>query len=259
MNSPLDLLPFAMAAAERASTFLKAAARPSPDQWSTKGQSDFVTDIDREAERLIREELGRGPAMEIMGEECSPDATPSGWHWIVDPLDGTTNYLHGSTRYAVSIAAVQNGVPEAGVVHRPADQTVFHAIRGGGAWCGSERLSVSAIADPALALLGTGFPFKHLSRLPTYLSQFDRILRATSGIRRGGSAALDLVDVAAGRFDGFWECYLAPWDVAAGILLVTEAGGRVTDASGTPHTLQPGSTVAANPFIHPWLLNTLRE
>jgi myo-inositol-1(or 4)-monophosphatase len=188
-----------------------------------------------------------------MGEELSPEDVQADLVWVVDPLDGTTNYLHGYPQYAVSIAAVASGSLAAGVVADIDRNTTYHAEAGGGSWCGERRLAVSTIVDPALSLIGTGFPFRTPEQIPRYLRQFTAVMGATSGIRRAGAASLDLVDVALGRLDGFWELYLAPWDVAAGTLLIREAGGVVTDLAGSSNVVQDGSLVAGNPAMHGWL------
>ena len=198
--------------------------------------------------------LAAEPAGRIMGEELSPDAPADGLVWVVDPLDGTTNFLHDYPAYAVSIAAAVDGELQAAAVLDVTRGRLLHASRGGGAWDGERRISVSSIADPSLSLIGTGFPFKHLERLDEYQAQFASVLRATSGIRRAGAAALDLADVAAGRFEGFWELVLAPWDIAAGMLLVREAGGVVTDLEGNDPGLRHTGVVAGNPAVHEWLL-----
>lgn len=256
MNSHLDLLNIARRAADHAARWLRAAPAPrDPSRWSVKGPSDFVTEMDQEAERMIRESLLAAlPESTVMGEELSPGARPSGLVWVVDPIDGTTNFLHGYPAYSVSIAAAVDGDLVAGVVRHVVTGDEFHAARGHGAFLGDCRLSVSSITNPAHALIGTGFPFKHLDQLDHYLDQLRRILPATSGVRRAGSAALDLADVAAGRFDGFWELMLAPWDIAAGIVLVREAGGVVTDLAGRQAGVAPTPIVAGNPAIHGWLL-----
>jgi len=178
--------------------------------------------------------------------------------WVVDPLDGTTNFLHGYPSYAVSIAAAMNGVLEAAVVHHVPRNETYHATRDGGAWMGNRRLQVSRINDPEYALIATGFPFRDLSGLDEYQKQFARVAAGTSGIRRPGAAALDLADVAAGRFDGFWEQHLSAWDLAAGCLLIREAGGVVTDFGGRDIGIEHSGVVAGNPGMHQWLLATLR-
>jgi myo-inositol-1(or 4)-monophosphatase len=222
--------------------------------------SDFVTQVDRDAEQLIAEELlGEFPESVVIGEELSPGSQDrnQGLKWIVDPLDGTTNFLHRYPAYAVSIAAQEEGKLVAAVVVDVHQDLTYSATAGGGAWLGDARLAVSQTRVPANALIGTGFPFKTLDLLPQYLRQFTTVLNSTSGIRRAGSAALDLVDVAQGRFDGFWELSLAPWDVAAGTLLVREAGGMVTDTEGCEDVVRQGPIVAGNHAIHSWLLDLL--
>ena len=255
----MDLLHIAETAARRAAGYLRTVERPrDPAAWTAKGRNDFVTEVDRTAEAMIREVLlASEPGSRVVGEELAPDLVHDGLVWIVDPLDGTTNFLHGYPACAVSIGAAVDGVLEAGVVLRLDPDRCFTARRGGGAWLDGERLTVSTISDPGHALIGTGFPFKHPDELPRYLEQFGRVMLATSGIRRAGSAALDLADIAAGRFDGFWELQLAPWDVAAGLLLVAEAGGVVTDLAGSPRGLGHGPVVAGNAAIHGWLLDVL--
>lgn len=257
--SALDLLHLARTAAERAAGYLRGVPRPAdPSRWTLKGRRDFVTDVDRTAERLIADTLLAGePESRIVGEELSPEVVTDGLIWIVDPLDGTTNFLHGFPSYAVSIAAALDGVLEAGVVlHVPRNET-YSASRGGGSWQGERRLAVSTIHDPAFALVGTGFPFGDVSRLEEYQRQFARVAAATSGIRRPGAAAIDLADVAAGRFDGFWEQRLSAWDIAAGTLLIREAGGVVTDFRGRHIGIEHTGVIAGNPAIHEWLLETL--
>ncbi len=257
-----DLVKVAVTAAAQAAAYLRAAARPAWDAWTEKGRHDFVTEVDRASEALIAETLVRGvPGSRVVGEELTPTlaADTSDVVWIVDPLDGTTNFLHGYPQYAVSIGCVVRGALGVGVVHDVARGATYRAWRGGGAWLGDTRLAVSSVTEPKRALVGTGFPFKQQERLEEYLRQFAAVTRASSGIRRAGSAALDLADVAAGRFDGFWELSLAPWDVAAGVVLVREAGGRVTRLDGSEDLLGHGSVVAGNPALHSWLIDLLRN
>ena len=233
-----------------------------PDRLTarSKGHHDWVTDVDRTAEQLIAEVLGKGaPGSRMIGEESSPELVQSGLVWVVDPLDGTTNFLHGYPQYAVSIAAAIDGVLEAAAVLDVNRELLYGAVRGRGAWLGATRLSVSSIDDPGRALLGTGYPFKQMDRLETYLEQFRRILPATSGVRRAGSAALDLADVAAGRLDGFWELMLAPWDMCAGVLLIREAGGIVTDLRGREIGVEHSGVVAGNAAMHAWLLRMTHD
>jgi myo-inositol-1(or 4)-monophosphatase len=260
MLSPLDLLARAESAASHAARFLREVERPAADRWSAKGLHDFVTEVDRAAEQLIHDTLlAGGPAARVVGEELSPELITAGLVWVVDPLDGTTNFLHGYPAFAVSIAAAVDGVLEAGVVYDiPRDQ-IFRAARGSGAWCGERPLRVSPITAPGQALIGTGFPFKDLTRMGEYQRQFAGVAARTAGIRRAGSAAIDLADVAAGRFEGFWEQHLSAWDIAAGTLLIREAGGTVTDYEGRDLGIGHGPVVAGNPSIHQWLLETLRD
>jgi myo-inositol-1(or 4)-monophosphatase len=254
-----DLVKVAERAARRAADHLRSAVRPGWRAWTEKGRHDFVTDVDRASEALIAEMLTREvPGSRVVGEELAPDLAAGEIVWIVDPLDGTTNYLHGYPQYAVSIGCAVRGELCAGVVHDVVRDLVYRAWRGGGAWLGDARLHVSPVTDPPRALIGTGFPFKDLEHLRAYLAQFAAVLGAASGIRRAGSAALDLADVAAGRLDAFWEQSLAPWDVAAGVLIVREAGGRVTRFDGSDDVLGHGSIVAGNPALHHWLIDLIR-
>ena len=260
MNDSLMLLDLAARAAERAGDYIRRASGGSPaiTDWASKGHNDWATEVDRRAEGLIVETLLEGaPKSKIVGEESSPGLARDGLVWIVDPLDGTTNFLHGYPQYAVSVAAARDGILEAGVILDITRECRYGAVRGGGAWCGGTRLRVSDTAEPARALLGTGFPFKHLDRLDRYLEQLRRFMPATSGIRRAGAAALDLADVARGRLDGFWELMLAPWDIAAGLLLVREAGGTATDLTGREIGAEHTGVVAGNRTIHSWLLQEL--
>jgi myo-inositol-1(or 4)-monophosphatase len=253
--SSFDLLNAAIAAADRAAAFLRTAQRPDgPAAWTVKDQRDFVTEVDRTSERLITEVLlERTPAGRVVGEELNPSLVREGLVWIVDPLDGTTNFLHGIPAWAVSIAAAVDGVLQAGVVFDVPHGERFEAARGAGAQLAGARLRVSPIAAPEFALIGTGFPFKQMGRIEEYQRHFAAVAGATSGIRRPGAAAIDLAWVAAGRFDGFWELNLAPWDLAAGVLLVREAGGIVTDLDGREDVLRHTGIVAGNPAMHAWL------
>ncbi|MEO5799324.1 MAG: inositol monophosphatase family protein [Gemmatimonadales bacterium] len=258
-GDPSRLARLAERAAARAGAFLAAVRRPDPSEWAVKGHHDFVTHVDRTAEAMIVETLLRAePGSRFLGEEYSPDETGTdGLLWVIDPLDGTTNFLHGYPSWSVSIGAAIDGELIAGTVfHVPAHRR-YTAWQGGGAWCGDVRLRTSSIREPGLSLIGTGFPFKVPALIPEYLRQFERLLPLTSGVRRAGSAALDLTDVALGRFDAFWELVLAPWDTAAGIILVREAGGVVTDLGGRPAGVGHGGIVAGNPRMHEWLMGEL--
>jgi myo-inositol-1(or 4)-monophosphatase len=227
--------------------------------WEVKSRADFVTDVDRGAEERLTAVLRRHvPEAVVVGEEFSPTARwDDGIAFIADPLDGTTNFLHGYPQYSVSIAAAVDGVVVAAAVADITRAAMYSATRGGGAFANGGPLRVSTVSDPERSLIGTGFPFKHHDLAERYMAQFVRVMRATSGIRRAGSAALDLVDVAAGRLDAFWESRLSPWDMAAGMLLVREAGGWVTDEGGTHLAPAHGPVVASNGLLHPWLLEQL--
>ena len=229
--------------------------------WEMKGTADFVSEVDRNAEHAIADWLlSIYPEARIIGEELSPDEVSlDGLTFIVDPIDGTTNYLHGYPEYGVSIGAYDNGDPLAAVILNVASRDVYAAATKTGALLNGERIRVSAITDPSRALVGTGFPFKHLEYIDRYMSQFEAVMRGTAGVRRAGSAALDLATVAAGQFDAFWELGLSPWDVAAGILIIREAGGVVTDLEGNAATPTHGPIVAGNPAIHEWLLRAIHE
>lgn len=246
-------------AARRAADYLRTVERPrDPAAWGAKTANDFVTECDRTAESIIAEVLLAGePGSTVMGEELSPEASNAGLVWIVDPIDGTTNFVHGFPAYAVSIAAAVDGVLTAGVVLQVERNVLYHAALGRGAWRDSTRLAVSTIAEPRHALIGTGYPFKHPEHLERYLPQFARIAMASAGVRRAGSAALDLAWVASGIFDGFWELMLAPWDMAAGLLLIRESGGIATDLAGRDVGASHTGIVAGNPAIHSWLRQSL--
>jgi myo-inositol-1(or 4)-monophosphatase len=264
MVSHRHLLDLADHAAREAAAFIRSAARPDVAAWDRKARNDFATEVDRSAERMIARMLLAGePDSAILGEELSPTGTTGGTGtavlWIVDPLDGTTNFLHDYPAYAVSIGAMVDGALAVGVVVDVVRDLTYRAAAGEGATCDGRAMRVSSIAEPALALIGTGFPFKEpaSARLEEYLAQFRTILHATSGVRRAGSAALDLAHVAEGRLDGFWEIGLAPWDMAAGVALIREAGGLVTDFAGRDWTPGTADVLAGGPAMHRWLTGTI--
>lgn len=261
-NSDAALLDIALDAAHAGARVIRdATGQREKLVWESKGHSDFVSEVDKASERAIGEVIRRRlPDATLLGEELSPDVIASkGAVVIADPLDGTTNFLHGYPEYSVSVAIARDGELCAGVVLNVARSEEFAASRGNGAFLDGKRIHVSNLREPGRALIGTGFPFKSLDRLPEYLDQFSLVMRGTAGVRRAGSAAVDLSNVACGRFDAFWELVLAPWDVAAGILIVREAGGIVTDLAGNPPSLIAGSFVAGNPAMHAWLLQTVRR
>lgn len=230
--------------------------------WQEKSAVDFVTEVDINAEAaaigVIRAaEPGASFLAEESASSLSHVPSPTSLVFVIDPLDGTTNFLHGLPEYAVSIGVQVDGVLAAGVVLHVPRNECFTAIAGGGAWLGDTRLHVSRTTVPKRALIGTGFPFKTPDDIPDYAQQMSRVMATTSGVRRAGAASVDLASVASGRLDGFWEMYLSPWDVAAGILLIREAGGVVTDIDGRDAQVTFGSIVAGNPAMHGWLLRTL--
>jgi myo-inositol-1(or 4)-monophosphatase len=255
-----ELLQIAVDAATDAASVIRASfGRRGTLIWEEKGSADFVTQVDRDAEAAItRIVASRCPEAGIVGEELSPEGRLGGGiNFIVDPLDGTTNFLHGYPEFAVSIGVTIGPDLVAGVVRNLTRDETFTATRGGGAFVNGAGIAVSRETDPSRSLIGTGFPFKRHDLLPEYAAQFVEVSRHTAGIRRAGSAALDLTNLACGRFDGFWELVLAPWDVAAGILIVREAGGIVTDLAGQTKAVSQGAVVAGNPDIHAWLLRTV--
>lgn len=253
------LLATCVAAAVRAADVVRGAAEKLREiHWEVKGPSDFVSHVDREAEQVLGEVIAqRHPDAVLIAEESSPRVKPGAVTFIADPLDGTTNFLHGFPWYAVSIGALVDGRHTAGVVLNVANGDLYTAARGSGARRNGQPIHVSTIEDPGRALLGTGFPFKHREGIKPYLEVLPKLMETAAGLRRAGAASLDLCDVACGRYDAFWEYQLAPWDVAAGILIIHEAGGIVTDLEGNPPPLAHGPIVAGNPTMHAWLLEQL--
>ena len=254
------LLGTCVAACIKASEIIRAgAASLSEIEWEKKGPADYVSDVDRDAERVIAEIIReRHPDAVLIAEEGSPKAAQGALTFVADPLDGTTNFLHGFPWYAVSIAALKDGAQVAAAVLNAASGELFTAALGGGARRNGQPIAVSKITEPSRALLGTGFPFKQREGIAPYMKVMPRIMEQAAGLRRAGSAALDLCDVACGRYEAFWEYQLAPWDVAAGILIIREAGGVVTDFDGKPAPVAKGPIVAGNPAMHAWLLEQLK-
>ncbi len=224
-----------------------------------KAQNDFVTQVDLKAEEVIIETLRQAyPDHGIIAEENGRFNEDSEYQWIIDPLDGTTNFLHGFPQFAVSIGLQHKGRLSIAVVYDPVKNELFTAARGEGAQLNGRRLRTTEQKGLKGALLGTGFPFKHPQHLDTYLATFKAVHPHAAGIRRAGSAALDLAYVAAGRLDGFWELGLNAWDMAAGVLLIREAGGIVTDFSGEGNYLETGNVIAAASKVYQPLFEAIK-
>jgi myo-inositol-1(or 4)-monophosphatase len=223
-----------------------------------KGSVDLVTDVDRASEEIIVSALRQAfPDHDILAEEGEYGTTGSSCRWIIDPLDGTTNYAHGFPWFAVSIALEVGGIVQAGVVYHTMLDELYTAVRGHGAQVNGQPLKVSSNGIMRDALLGTGFPYDRTMANENNIDLFVAFTMGSRGVRRAGAAALDLACVAAGRLDGFWECKLKPWDVAAGMLLVQEAGGRVSSYGGEPYSIYDHRIVASNGHIHEQMLEII--
>lgn len=248
-------LNIAIKAARRAASVInRASTQLDLLTVQTKSPNDFVTEVDHAAERAIVEVLreafpGHGILAEEAGELGPLDGQDSEYLWIIDPLDGTTNFIHGFPQYAISIAQTKNGVLEHAVVYDPTRNELFTASRGAGAFLNDRRIRVSRRTRLNDALIGTGFPYRNFDHADAYLAMFRELTQKCAGIRRPGAAALDLAYVACGRFDAFWEMGLSPWDMAAGILLIQEAGGLVSDFAGDSAQMETGNVVAGTPKI----------
>jgi len=253
------MLNIAVKAARRAGAVINRASRDLDGVTVTrKRHNDFVTEVDQAAEAAIIEVLRKAyPDHAILAEESGADGS-SEYQWVIDPLDGTTNFIHGFPQYAVSIALRHSGVLEQAVVYDPGRNELFTATRGRGAFVNDRRIRVSKRTKLADALIGTGFPFRSFEHIDEYVGMFKSVTEHTAGIRRPGAAALDLAYVAAGRLDGFWEIGLSAWDMAAGALLILEAGGLVTDFDGEPHYLDRGHIVCGAPKVFVPLLQVVQ-
>jgi myo-inositol-1(or 4)-monophosphatase len=251
MRSPI-LNVMANAALKAARGLIRDFGEVEQLQVSVKGPGEFVSTADLKAERTLRAELTRArPGYALLFEESGETTGSDPRHrWIVDPLDGTTNFLHGIPHFSISIALERDGEIVAGVVYEPTRDEMYSAEKGFGAYVNDRRLRVSARRRLAEAVMGTGMPYGARADDKGYIDTLTAVMGATSGVRRMGSAALDLAYVAAGRYDGFWEFALAPWDIAAGILLVREAGGYVSDMAGGHDMLTTGDVLAANDHLH---------
>jgi myo-inositol-1(or 4)-monophosphatase len=255
------ILSIAIKAARRAGSVINRATLDGAIlDVKSKRAKDFVTQVDKGAEEaaigVIRAAY---PQHAILAEESgeNPSAGKTEYRWIIDPLDGTTNFIHGFPQYCVSIGIEHRGALAHAVVYDPGKNELFTASKGRGAYLNDRRLRVTRCQKLDDALVGTGFPFKELSRVDPYLRQLRTLMSSCAGVRRAGSAALDLAYVAAGRLDAFWEMGLSPWDMAAGALLIQEAGGLVGDLAGDQGYMRSGDIAAATPKVFPQLLQAL--
>jgi myo-inositol-1(or 4)-monophosphatase len=257
------MLTIAVKAARRAGAIINRAALDAGSlEITRKRHNDFVTEVDHAAESAIIEIIRRAyPDHSILAEESGASLAEQEFTWIIDPLDGTTNFIHGYPQYSVSVAVRQRDTLAHGVIYDPARNELFVASRGRGAFLNDRRIRVTRRAKLDDALIGTGFPFRDMSGLDEYMRMFRAVITRVAGIRRAGSAALDLAYVAAGRFDGFWEIGLSPWDMAAGALLIQEAGGLVGelgfDLQGGPGYLDSGRIIGGNPKVFGQLLQLI--
>ena len=254
------MLNIAVRAARRAGSIINRATLDGAAlQVRSKRANDFVTRVDGAAEEAVIDIVRKAyPEHGFIAEESGESTPDAEYLWIIDPLDGTTNFIHGFPQYAVSIAVQRRGTLEHAVVYDPTKNELFTASKGRGAFLNDRRIRVSKCLKLDDALVGTGFPFKELGRLELYMKQLQVFMSKSSGVRRAGAAALDLAYVACGRLDAFWELGLAPWDMAAGALLIQEAGGLVADMTGEQDFMSTGDVVAATPKIFPAVLEAMR-
>jgi myo-inositol-1(or 4)-monophosphatase len=254
------MLNIAVRAARRAGSIInRAALDGSGYEVRSKRLNDFVTKVDHAAEEAIIDTVRKAyPDHAVLAEESGITEGRTEYQWIIDPLDGTTNFIHGFPQYCVSIAIRHRDALAHGVIYDPVKNELFTASKGRGAFLNDRRMRVSKCLRLAEALVGTGFPFKEMTRINVYVQQMRNMMAKSAGIRRAGAAALDLAYVACGRLDAFWELGLSPWDMAAGALMIQEAGGLVGDLSGEPGYLESGEICAATPKLFPALLDALR-
>jgi myo-inositol-1(or 4)-monophosphatase len=254
------LLNIAVRAARRAGSIInRAALDGSGLEVRSKRMNDFVTKVDHAAEEAIIDIVRKSyPDHAVLAEESGASEGNADYEWIIDPLDGTTNFIHGFPQYCVSIAIRHRGALAHGVIYDPLKNELFTASKGRGAFLNDRRIRVSKCLRLSDALVGTGFPFREMERIERYSGQLVSIMKNTAGIRRAGAAALDLAYVACGRLDAFWEMGLSAWDMAAGALMIGEAGGLVGDLRGEAGYLESGEIAASTPKIYPSLLEQLR-
>ncbi len=255
------IMNIAITAARNASRIIvRSIGRIETQHISEKEKNDYVTEVDKASEKEIIATIKKSyPDHHIIAEESGTLAGNENFTWIIDPLDGTTNYIHQIPHYAISIAFQYKGKLEHGVIFDPIRNELFMASRGEGARLNDRRLRVSNNDNLERAFISTGFPFKNPNQFPIYLKLFEQILPKVGGMRRSGSAALDLAYVAAGRFDAFFELNLKKWDLAAGILMIKEAGGLMSDLQGEEHYFNNGNIIAGNPKMFKSLLQIIRR
>ena len=247
-------------AAKEAGTIIRQFRADKSFGIELKGKNDLVTDADLASEKKIIEVIRSAfPKDQFLAEESSTfTELPAGRIWIIDPIDGTTNFAHGFSPYCVSIAFWVDGLPKVAVVLEVANDELFWAVEGGGAWLDDQKLQVSTISDPSMSLIATGFPYSHFDLVDQYLALLKSLMQKTHGIRRPGAASYDLCCVAAGRVEGFYEYGLSPWDVAAGALIIKEAGGVVTDWKGEKNWLFGKRIICGNTEIVRFLEEEIR-
>jgi len=237
---------------------LNSLERLDTIEVSEKGRNDFVTDIDLAAENVIISALQETyPDHKIISEEAGVIGGNEDHEWIIDPLDGTKNFIHGLPHFSVSIAYKEKGKLKLGVIYDPVRDELFTATRGNGAHLNNKRIRVSQERKLEAALIGTGFPFRHAQHVEPYFNTLKVLFPQISGLRRAGSAALDLAYVAAGRLDGYWELGLNPWDIAAGVMILKEAGGLIADVQGSENYFDSGNVIAGNPKIFKALMKII--
>jgi myo-inositol-1(or 4)-monophosphatase len=231
-----------------------------PSQVGIKAMGDYVTDLDNQSEEAIIQRIRKTfPEHVIQAEESGLTQDGCCYRWVIDPLDGTANYVQNIPIFAVSIACLADDTVEIGTVFDPRQEEMFWAVRNGGAYLNGKPIKVSERKEMAYSMLASGFPWRSKCDLDAYMASFKDLFLMSAGIRRMGSAALDLAYTSCGRFDGFWEMRLKPWDIAAGLLLVQEAGGRVSDFHGADQYFKTGNIVAGNPHIHKHILEVTQK
>lgn len=256
-----DYLIVAMEAAQQAGKIIKERIGTiSSEEITQKSVSDYVTEVDLYSEKTIINHIKKHfPAHQIMAEESSNNYKTAEYLWIIDPLDGTTNFIHGFPVVAISIALMYKGELVLGVIHDPTRNETFYSELGSGAFLNGKKISVSTLSLPEMSLIATGFPFRNKHYIPDYIKIFQALLYSVSDLRRAGAASIDLAYVACGRVDGFFEFALSTWDIAAGVILIKEAGGIVSDFKGADEYLKTGNIIAGNSVIHSFLVNKIKE